>query len=119
MSTLQLSLAILGGLVLVAVVAYNAWNNHRNAPKRAQPQPEPVVPDPQEVRLEPSLDAALEEESAAWSAAAPDALAPLEGDAPVPQGTAQTGAASVPSAPPRAAHDHGGARERHLGRHVR
>lgn len=103
MSTLQLSLAILGGLVLVAVVAYNAWNNHRNAPKRAQPQPEPVVPDPQEVRLEPSLDAALEEESAAWSAAAPDALAPLEGDAPVPQGTAQTGAASVPSAPPRAA----------------
>ena len=76
MSTLQLSLAILGGLVLVAVVAYNAWNNHRNAPKRAQPQPEPAVPDPQEVRLEPSLDAALEDPPA-WSAAPPPQRDPL------------------------------------------
>lgn len=37
MSTLQLSLAIVGGLVLALIVAYNAWNSHRNAPKRPSP----------------------------------------------------------------------------------
>lgn len=97
MSTLQLSLAILGGLVLVAVVAYNAWNNHRNAPKRAQPQPEPVVPDPQEVRLEPSLDAALEEPPA-WSAAPPPQRDPFEGNDPAPVAVAPAGAAPAASA---------------------
>lgn len=66
--------------MLVAVVAYNAWNNHRNAPKRAQPQPEPAVPDPQEVRLEPSLDAALENTSRAKAMSLRPWLRPL----PVP-----------------------------------
>jgi hypothetical protein len=97
MSTLQLSLAILGGLVLVAVVAYNAWNNHRNAPKRAQPQPEPAVPDPQEVRLEPSLDAALEDPPA-WSAAPPPQRDPLEGSEPAPVAVAPASAAPAASA---------------------
>jgi hypothetical protein len=41
MSTLQLSLAIIGGLLLACVVAYNTWTSRRNAPKRAQPE-EPV-----------------------------------------------------------------------------
>jgi len=36
MSTLQWSLAIIGGLVLAALVAYNAWTLRRNAPRRAQ-----------------------------------------------------------------------------------
>lgn len=97
MSTLQLSLAILGGLVLVAVVAYNAWNNHRNAPKRAQPQPEPAAPDPQEVRLEPSLDAALEDPPA-WSAAPPPQRDPLEGNEPAPVAVAPASAAPAASA---------------------
>lgn len=97
MSTLQLSLAILGGLVLVAVVAYNAWNNHRNAPKRAQPQPEPAVPDPQEVRLEPSLDAALEDPPA-WSAAPPPQRDPPEGNDPAPVAVAPASAAPAASA---------------------
>ena len=97
MSTLQLSLAILGGLVLVAVVAYNAWNNHRNAPKRAQPQPEPAVPDPQEVRLEPSLDAALEDPPA-WSAAPPPQRDPFEGNDPAPVAVAPASAAPAASA---------------------
>ena len=43
MSTLQLSLAIIGGLVLALIVAYNTWTSRRNAPKRALPQ-EPVDP---------------------------------------------------------------------------
>ena len=101
MSTLQLSLAILGGLVLVAVVAYNAWNNHRNAPKRAQPQPEPAVPDPQEVRLEPSLDAALEDPPA-WSTAPPQEHEPREGDELAPVAASAASATSAASAPPTA-----------------
>ncbi len=36
MSTLQISLAILGGVLLALIVAYNAWAARRNAPKRAQ-----------------------------------------------------------------------------------
>ncbi len=101
MSTLQLSLAILGGLVLVAVVAYNAWNNHRNAPKRAQPQPEPAAPDPQEVRLEPSLDAALEDPPA-WSTAPPQEHEPREGDELAPVAASAASATSAASAPPTA-----------------
>ena len=55
MSTLQLSLAIIGGLVLALIVAYNTWTSRRNAPKRALP------PDPQDAaelaqRQEPGFD---------------------------------------------------------------
>ncbi|MBA4262724.1 MAG: cell division protein FtsZ [Comamonadaceae bacterium] len=35
MSTLQISLAIIGGLVLAGVVAYNAWLTRRSAPRTA------------------------------------------------------------------------------------
>ena len=35
MSSLQISLAIIGGLVLAAVVAYNAWVTRRSAPRTA------------------------------------------------------------------------------------
>ncbi|QKV53123.1 cell division protein FtsZ [Comamonas antarctica] len=38
MSTLQISLAILGVVVLALIVAYNSWAARRNAPKRAQPE---------------------------------------------------------------------------------
>ncbi|MDF1483171.1 cell division protein FtsZ [Extensimonas sp. H3M7-6] len=40
MSTLQWSLAIIGGLVLAVLVAYNAWTLRRNAPRRAQTPPD-------------------------------------------------------------------------------
>jgi hypothetical protein len=39
MSSFTLGLAIIGGLVLAAVVAHNAWNSRRNAPRIAQPEP--------------------------------------------------------------------------------
>ena len=65
-SSLLLSLAITGGLVLAAIVAYNAWILHRNAPKKALPpdpdRPAPVAGDPllePTLRQEPSLDADL------------------------------------------------------------
>ncbi len=44
MSSFTLGLAILGGLVLAILVAYNAWTSRRNAPR----QPEvAVVAEPQ------------------------------------------------------------------------
>jgi hypothetical protein len=64
MSTLQISLAIIGGLVLALVVAHSAWSNRKNLPK--QPTPKPVAAasgsggdtplDPQPERQEPGFD---------------------------------------------------------------
>ncbi|MGV0960446.1 MAG: cell division protein ZipA C-terminal FtsZ-binding domain-containing protein [Limnohabitans sp.] len=42
MSSLQVSLAGIGGLTLVAVVLYNHWSSRKNAPRQAEPQDEPV-----------------------------------------------------------------------------
>ena len=39
MSTLQISLAIIGGLVLAGVVAYNAWVTSKSAPRTARERP--------------------------------------------------------------------------------
>ena len=89
MSSLTVALAILGGLVLAAVIGYNAWMSRRNAPRQpdaTQPAPleasppsdgsEPVLHiDPHSVpgneRHEPLFDPDLP---------APAALAPLTGD---------------------------------------
>ncbi|QIL43857.1 cell division protein FtsZ [Acidovorax sp. HDW3] len=57
MSTLQLSLAIIGGIVLAVIVAYNAWNTHRNQPRRAQPESAPVPPPEADEALAPGLRA--------------------------------------------------------------
>ena len=47
MSTLQISLAVGGSLVLVGIVAHGAWSARRNQPKQATPKPasdtEPVL----------------------------------------------------------------------------
>ncbi len=56
MSTLQLSLAIIGGLVLALIVAYNTWTSRRNAPKRALPTEHDSAAEPAQ-RLEPGFDA--------------------------------------------------------------
>ncbi|MDF1484405.1 cell division protein ZipA C-terminal FtsZ-binding domain-containing protein [Ramlibacter sp. H39-3-26] len=67
MSTLQISLAIAGGLGLAAMVAYNAWTSRRNAPKQADPDARDTVPlphahapadgaDPLAQRQEPAFD---------------------------------------------------------------
>lgn len=55
MSTLQVSLAIIGGLVLALIVAYNAWTSRRNAPRRASPEEPEHVTDPA-LRQEPGFD---------------------------------------------------------------
>lgn len=42
MSSLQVSLAAIGGVTLVGVMAYNYWTSHKNAPRQAEPQTEPT-----------------------------------------------------------------------------
>lgn len=59
MSNLQIALAILGGLVLAAIVAHGAWTSRKMAPRQASEPPAP--------RTEPSLDGAAE-----YQASAPD-----------------------------------------------
>lgn len=63
MSTLQLGLAIAGGLLLAAVVGWNTWSSRRNAPRQAEATPqEPMASaadaaDTEPQRLEPSFEA--------------------------------------------------------------
>ncbi len=61
MSTLQIGLAIAGGVVLAAVVAHGAWSTRRNAPRQAQPEP---AGHPQgSPQREPSLDADAQDDT--------------------------------------------------------
>ncbi len=48
MSTLQISLAVIGAVLLALILAYNAWNNARNAPRRPEREEAP--------RHEPGFD---------------------------------------------------------------
>lgn len=102
MSSLQLWLAIAGGLVLAAVVAYNAWQTRRAAPRQPLPEPEAPAQAPaglDDARREPVLETALSE-PAPLSPLTPlrgvevasrnlgldaliDAIAPIELDTPV------------------------------------
>ena len=54
LSSLQLSLAVIGGLTLVGVVAYNYWTSRKNAPRQADPHRPPVEHD-----IEPVLTGEL------------------------------------------------------------
>jgi hypothetical protein len=56
MSTLQIGLAIAGGLALAAVVAHGAWSARKVAPRQAQPSEDAMSEAPQEA-IEPRLDA--------------------------------------------------------------
>jgi hypothetical protein len=62
MSTLQLGLAIAGGLLLAAVVAWNTWTSRRNAPMQADANPQdtvPLAPEGEATRQEPVFDAPI------------------------------------------------------------
>jgi hypothetical protein len=71
MSTLQLSLAIIGGLVLAAVVAYNAWITRRSAPRTVREN------DPSAREAGPSL-----EEGQAVAGTSLERVEPVLGDPP-------------------------------------
>lgn len=57
MSSLQVGLAVAGGLILGGVIAYNTWNARRNEPRQAQPDAPAAPPGPDE-RVEPRIDGA-------------------------------------------------------------
>jgi hypothetical protein len=57
MSTLQIGLAVAGGLVLAGVVAHGAWTSRKNAPKQATPEVSNAGPALEGV--EPTLDNAV------------------------------------------------------------
>jgi len=63
MSSLQISLAIAGGLVLAAVVAHGAWASRRNAPRQALPESLPAEgpagPRLESERQDPGFDGPL------------------------------------------------------------
>ena len=56
MSTLQISLAVVGVILLGLIVAYNAWNNRRHAPKRADRETHARQAAEDASRFEPALD---------------------------------------------------------------
>jgi hypothetical protein len=60
-TTLQLGLAVGGGLVLAAVVAHSTWTARKNAPKQPDPPPPSAFPDTEEgvQRQEPSFEGEL------------------------------------------------------------
>ena len=55
MSTLQISLAVIGAVLLALIVAYNAWTARRNAPKKAAP-PQDEQAQALAQRQEPAFD---------------------------------------------------------------
>jgi hypothetical protein len=56
MSTLQLTLAIIGGLVLGAVVAQGVWLSRQNKPMQADPKSKGALADASFERTEPTLE---------------------------------------------------------------
>ncbi len=46
MSTLQIGLAIAGGVVLVGVVAHSTWTSRKNKPRQAEPLPQEKIIEP-------------------------------------------------------------------------
>ena len=56
MSTLQISLAVVGVILLGLIVAYNAWTSRRNTPKRAQHVDTDNRLDEAATRFDPALD---------------------------------------------------------------
>lgn len=57
MSTLQIGLAVAGGVVLAAMVAHGAWTSRRNLPRQASPD-EPKTEPQVDRNIEPGLDVA-------------------------------------------------------------
>ncbi|RRD58428.1 cell division protein FtsZ [Comamonadaceae bacterium OH2545_COT-014] len=94
MSSLQIGLAIAGGLVLGGVIAYNSWNARRNEPRQAQPDSRPAplagaraAPAGEADRIEPGLDTAAFADTAPLAAeeAPPDTAGAPLGPLPVPE----------------------------------
>lgn len=90
MSTLQISLAIVGGLVLAAVVAYNAWVTRRSAPRTASER-SPQAPQAADADTQPQADGGDER------------IEPVLGEALAASPEGQPGADAAPRMPPAVA----------------
>ena len=82
MSTLQISLAVIGVVLLALIVAYNTWTARRNAPKKALP-PQDEHAETLAQRQEPVFDP---ETGLAGVAAAPPPLDAGDAGEPLPPG---------------------------------
>ena len=90
-SSLQLSLAGIGGLTLLAVVAYNYWTSRKNQPRQAEPMGESMgadrspldSPEPQEPALTDDFAGLPQPERKAQIDALIDVIATVEVDQPV------------------------------------
>lgn len=125
MSTLQLSLAIIGGLVLAGVIAYNTWVTRQNEPRTAR-EMSPASPEGSASGSEPSgvaresgtddpfsdarIDPVLGEPMEPYADGPPAALAPMtaEGEresdrAPAPSSAPQMASKADPVSPLKAA----------------
>ena len=80
MSTLQISLAIVGGLVLAGVVAYNAWITSRNAPRTAREQTSSEAP---AAVANSEVDLSLDDGSLAAESEGAERIDPVFHDTPV------------------------------------
>ena len=80
MSTLQIGLAIAGGVVLAGVVAHSTWTSRKSKPRQAEPiKPEVPLEPAGDVHFqpqEPAFDAALHHEVAPTPEPAATAMAP-------------------------------------------
>jgi len=99
MSSFTVGIAILGGLVLAALVAWNTWNNRRNTPR----QPEMAVAqggslDVAAETADPPLDAPLRPAPVPDKKAALDAL--IDAIAPIPLDGVVSGEAALAAMPP-------------------
>ncbi len=73
MSTLQISLAAIGGVLLALIILYNFWNARRNAPKKALPPGHERSAEALTQRQEPGFDmpsAGTPAEETGWAPAA-------------------------------------------------
>jgi hypothetical protein len=96
MSSFTLGVAMLGGLVLASLVAYNTWTSRRNAPRQAQVQGTPAPMEPL-LRQEPTLDP---EPTLPPLERRPGLDALIDAIAPIHVETAVAGEAAVAALPP-------------------
>jgi hypothetical protein len=91
LSSFTLGLAIIGGLLLAILVAWNAWSSRRNTPRQPQPAaqaPAATEPRPEQERTDPVFDAGdsvplpVPEKKPGLDALI-DVIAPIALDAPV------------------------------------
>ncbi|MBE2262719.1 MAG: cell division protein FtsZ [Burkholderiaceae bacterium] len=107
MSSLQIGLAVAGGLVLAGVVAHGAWKSRRNKPLQPQPDSEPAAaggadgPAPDETaRLEPGFDGPLPPLPVATPERRPGLDALIDVIAPVALEGVVSGDAALAAMPP-------------------